>query len=176
MKKCFWAYSDKGHKVSSSINEAVEQLNKTDMFSITTWEVMGVDGRSIPNSVTTHIDNCDTFICDTTNFNENVLFELGYAIAKNKQVWIFVNPSVEGTDKALKAFDLIGSVGYTKYNNSHDLISKLWELIEQPGVSLLDDLTDRSSIASTKNILYMKSIFALVKCFMKVYYHELSIA
>ena len=158
MKKCFWAYSDKGYTASSSIKEAVEQLNSTDMFSITTWEVMGVDGRSIPNSVTTHIDNCETFICDITNFNENVLFELGYAIAKNKQVWIFINLSVEGTEKALKSFDLISSVGYTKYNNSHDLISKMWELIEQPEASLLDDLLDRSSIVSIKNILYMKSI------------------
>lgn len=158
MKKYFWAYSDKGHKVSTSIKDAVEELNRNDMFEIETWDVMGVDGKSIPNTVVSHIDKCDAFICDITNFNENVLFELGYAIARRKPVWIFINLSLEGTEKYLKTFDLISSVGYTQYNNSRELITKIWELDQRDELSLIDDLLDRSPSLTVKGILYMKSI------------------
>lgn len=158
MKKYFWAYSDRGYKVSDSISEAVQELNKNELFDIETWEVMGIDGRSIPNTVISHIDNCEIFICDITNLNENVLFELGYAIAKRKAIRIFINISFDGIDKVIKTFDLISSIGYTKYNNSHDLIAKIWDMLETSDIPLLNDLLERVSTTSIKNILYMKSI------------------
>lgn len=150
MKKYFWAYSDRGYKVSDSINEAVQELNKNELFDIETWEVMGIDGRSIPNTVISHIDNCEIFICDITNLNENVLFELGYAIAKRKAIRIFINISFDGIDKVIKTFDLISSIGYTKYNNSHDLIAKIWDMLETSDIPLLNDLLERVSTTSIK--------------------------
>ncbi len=70
MKECFFAYSDKGNKVSNAILEAVATINNgNDVLHVKTWDAMSIEGSSIPDTVVNSIDECDCFLCDITVTN-----------------------------------------------------------------------------------------------------------
>ena len=70
------------------------------------------------------------FICDLTSLNRNVLFELGYAIAKNKRIWITLDTSLEAPVKNYRKLGLLSTIAYSGYQNSVDLTRNFFE--EQP--------------------------------------------
>jgi hypothetical protein len=50
-----------------------------------------------------------------------VLFEFGYAIAKNKRTWVLRDPSIEKAQLDYERFKLLTTVGYCSYCNSSDI-------------------------------------------------------
>lgn len=158
MIKCFFAFSDKGNKVSDSINETVREINCSDHIKITPWNIMKIHGTSIPKKIIDSIDESDFFLCDNTNLNDNVLFELGYAIGKRKPVRIYINSSIEGVHEELKRFNLLSTIGYEEYTNSQQLTSLIWKLTDGPEEKLIDSLCPKDEEKSVIDILYLKSI------------------
>lgn len=158
MLNCFFAYSDKGHKVSNSINEAIDSLKGNDLISIEPWSDMSVDGTIISSTVINSIDKCDVFLCDITNLNDNVLYELGYAIAKNKPIRIFINTSFDGTLENFKRLDILSPVAYVDYSYSNILSNKLWNLTEGIQKSILSKFQENNLYKQSRPLLYMKNI------------------
>ena len=70
------------------------------------------------------IDECEIFVCDLTYFNHNVLFELGYAIGKNKEILILLNPSIDNASKKYENF-FLKQVRYTSFKNAQDIQTAL---------------------------------------------------
>lgn len=68
------------------IRLAVKQINESKNIEITTWEDLAIGGKYIIKGILDAIDRCDLFICDLTYLNFNVLYELGYAISKQKNL------------------------------------------------------------------------------------------
>ena len=159
MKKCFFAYSDKGSKISDSIKEAVDRVNDGGIIDIKPWNAMDIQGRSIPREIISSIDECEIFICDNSNLNDNVLYELGYAIGKKKHVRIYVNTAIKGVNEQLKKINVLSTVGYTEYNNSQQLYNELWKLTNLNSPYLIDELSlPQNHYTSVTEILYLKSI------------------
>ena len=156
MKTCFFAYSDKGHKVSDSIREAIEEINAGGYLKINPWNAMEIQGTSIPRKVIQSIDECDVFLCDNTNLNDNVLFELGYAIGKKKPVRIYINSSLDGVSERIRNFSLLSTIGYEEYSNSQQLSEKLWRL--PTNQDILIELYSEHKDQPVTGILYLKSI------------------
>ena len=157
MKKCFFAYSDKGHKVSDSISETIKEINAGGYLRIDPWDAMDIQGTSIPKKVIQSIDECDVFLCDNTNLNNNVLFELGYAIGKKKPVRIYINSSFEGVSERIKNFNILSTIGYEEYSNSQQLSKLIWGL-STDDQDLLIDVYSKDEDRSVTGILYLKSI------------------
>ena len=86
------------------------------------WETMLVDGRVIIDRVLEQIDNADMCIFDLTDQSENVLFEVGYAIAKAKPMWLTLDTTVETAKSDWKDLALLNPIGYTAYMNSDGLL------------------------------------------------------
>ena len=158
MIKCFFAYSDKGNSVSESINSMVKDINDGGYIKITPWNVMKIQGASIPLTIKENIDSCDVFICDISNLNNNVLFELGYAIGKYKPVWIFINSCLKGVREDIKKLDILGSVGYQEYSNSQQLTQLIWNLSEKIGTPLMENLEPHRDSSHINEFFYLKSI------------------
>lgn len=158
MIKCFFAFSDNGNKVSDSINEAVNDVNAGQHIEITSWNVMAIQGTSIPMKVIDSIDKCDYFLCDNSNLNDNVLFELGYAIGKKKPVRIYINPSINGVSDEIKKFDLLSTIGYQEYSNSQQLSQCIWRITEEENDSLWEKLEEKNNERPVTEIFYLKSI------------------
>lgn len=58
------------------------------MAEITSWESLSISGRYIIQQICDTIDDSDFFCADITTMNPNVMYELGYAIGRDKRVWL----------------------------------------------------------------------------------------
>lgn len=84
----FFAYASLPHSIPATIKAAIEDINKTQAAKIDSWEDLGIGGKYIIREICNAIDDCDFFCADITTINANVMFELGFAIARDKRVWL----------------------------------------------------------------------------------------
>ena len=127
MKTGFYAYSSRQPLVAEVIANAIKGINTSGYeIKVTDWQDLNISGKWIINEVLIAIDDSDVFLCDLTTINLNVLFELGYAIATNKRVWISrASTDVWTTDDNHR--DRIDNelglrtIGYREYRSSEDL-------------------------------------------------------
>ena len=155
MKKAFYAYA--GHKkdLLEDINEAVKKINESKQLTITTWENLSISGRYIIDGIHKSIEECDLFICDLTYLNFNVLYELGYAISKEKKIWITLNTSHPNAASNYKTFRSLTTIGYAGYENPQELVSKFFSELPHESVNQIDIKFNQAEI--TKNLIYLKS-------------------
>ncbi len=123
----FYAYPSNPPMIGENIKEFAKQIRQGGLCEVKTWEDMDISGLRITKQITKKIDECDIFACDLTVLNLNVLFELGYAIAKEKKIFISLNPEMEGAEAAYRAFSLLTNIGYQRYHNVADLVGKFYE-------------------------------------------------
>src|SRR5450759_3041407 len=88
----FFAYAA-SHATSEIIGRVVSELSDGGLVKAITWEQLRVSGKIVIQAVCNAIDTADIFCADITSLNHNVMFELGYAIAQNKRIWICYDPS-----------------------------------------------------------------------------------
>lgn len=82
---CFFAYASQPTTVSEVIEECIEKINDGQTVVMKSWKTANVSGKFIMQEICKEIDKNDFFACDITCLNPNVLFELGYAIARKKE-------------------------------------------------------------------------------------------
>jgi ketopantoate reductase len=94
-KVIFFAYNGPQSGIADnnidSIKRAIQEYNKHQKGYIAkSWKEYRKT-TAISKDVLDAIDRCDVLVADLTYFNHNVLFELGYAIAKGRNILIILN-------------------------------------------------------------------------------------
>jgi hypothetical protein len=165
--KFFAAYPSSPNHISVSIEEA-EKTNSSHI-QFTTWRSTFGAGKFIDQSVLPEIAKADGLICDISVPNENVFFEIGFAIGKMKPIIPIVNSSMQDAGEYLRKIGLLDNVGQIRYENSADLVYQLqahavdgaifaepnFEVSKQP-LLVLDSL--RRNDFSTKLISAVKDL------------------
>src|SRR5687767_806543 len=90
MKSVFISYSQNNKEVSF-VKDLKEEL-KTYGFDVKT---IAENSYDISKNVLTHIKKCDLFIPVLSSQNENVFFELGFALGSRKQILIVCSPNID---------------------------------------------------------------------------------
>ena len=121
--KGFFAYGSQILSSAECIEEAIIAINKSDDVEIISWLQLNNSGRFIVNNVLEEIEKCDFFCCDLTGLNDNVLFELGFALSKKKAIFVINDTSYEDSTKRFKELNLLSTIGYTKYSNTLDIVN-----------------------------------------------------
>ena len=158
---CFVAYPSKPRSLAETIETAIEMINDTGVVKVIGWRSLPVAGRIIIRQICDAIDKSDLFICDMTILNPNVLFELGYAIAKKKRIWITLDSSYPSAVANYKQVKMLTIVGYAEYHNASEILNKF--LTEQPFLdlnkTLYTDVIESSLLRKPgpPSLLYMKS-------------------
>lgn len=138
----FFAYGSQYASSGECIEEAIEQINSTGEVTITSWIQLRNSGQFIINEVLDEIDKSDFFCCDLTGLNDNVLFELGYALARKKSIFIVNDVSYEDSNKKFKELNLLSTIAYTKYSKTHDIVTGFFkERPYDPTGNIWSDLT-----------------------------------
>lgn len=156
----FVAYSSSPPSISETIKIFIDNVNKNKIINLVGWESLKNQGNLIINSIINEIEEADLFICDITTLNHNVLFELGYAIAYKKRIWILLNPNLNNTINNFKKFKLLSTVAYVSYNNSNDLIEQFYSLEPYKDLdnTLFNDIIKDSIYnLQEESLLYLKS-------------------
>ncbi|MFN8273427.1 MAG: hypothetical protein U0X58_00950 [Flavobacteriaceae bacterium] len=138
----FFAYGSQYPSCGECIEEAIQQINDGGEAKIISWKDLQVSGRLIVSEILGTIENCDFFCCDITGLNDNVLFELGYALAKKKPIYIINDTSYEDSVRKFKEVNLLSTVGYTRYTNTNDIVTGFYKQApHDPIGNLWTDLT-----------------------------------
>lgn len=152
--KAFYAYSSHKPDLLEDIRDAVRIISKSQSIAITTWEDLAIGGKHIINGILESIDKCDLFICDLTYLNFNVLYELGYAISKEKKIWITLNNTHSNAIANYKSFKAITTIGYASYGNPQELADKFFSELPHENSKTIDIKTTQTDF--TKNLIYLK--------------------
>lgn len=138
----FFAYEGGHQENADAIKAGIKEFNQHQSSYIAkTWEEMEVSGKIINKCIMQEIDSCSLFACDLTYLNHNVLFELGYAIGRKKNLLILLNDSVDGAKSRYSGFNLLKNVGYESFNNYKHIQAALQKKDRITSV-LLDDLVN----------------------------------
>lgn len=108
---CFVAYPSDPPSLVETIEESIKLIANSKTVEISSWKTTAIGGRFIITAICEAIDQADLFICDLTYLNHNVLFELGYAIAKDKRVWLLYNSDIEEASIDFNNFKILTTVG-----------------------------------------------------------------
>lgn len=157
----FYAYPSDPKDLGETIEKAGSDITKGGVVDVASWRALSVVGKVIIDEVLKAIDAADVFACDLTYLNSNVLFELGYAMARSKRIWISLNNTIEQAMRDYRSLDrTLGSVGYAAYSNSITLVDEFYR--QQPW-SDLENTPLRSTMAGSRSVptvptmLYLKS-------------------
>jgi hypothetical protein len=155
----FFAYPSKAD-ISEIIRNGVAKINQTGIVRLKTWESCRIGGKLIIGEICDEIERSSIFCADLTGLNHNVMFELGFAIARNKRIWLVMDTTVVGDRIDFTKLKILTTVGYAEYCNSNDLQAKF--LKEQPWIDLQATVF-KSSIQPNlptvvhETLLYLKS-------------------
>ena len=156
----FLAYASGMPAFEETIENAVDRLNKSNAVEILSWNKLQIGGRILLASICDEINQRDIFIADITKLNPNVLFELGYAIAKNRRIWLMLDGGIDQSDQQVRGFQLLGTIGYRKYNNQYEIEKTFHD--DQP-YATLEQTTYRDLLHPTSGeyaeakLLYLRS-------------------
>jgi len=157
-KTIFFAYEGRHPENADAIKTGIKEFNgHQNSYLAKTWEEMEVSGKIINKCIMDEIDSCLIFACDLTYLNHNVLFELGYAIGRRKNLLIMLNDSVEGAKSRYSAFNILKNVGYEPFNNHKHVQAALQKKDKVTSVPLNDLVNIDEAEYNTHDIFYIAS-------------------
>ena len=155
----FFAYPSRPALRRTTVSEAAQALTETGEARGYTWESLAIGGRLIISQITTAIDQSVLSIFDITEPNENVLFELGYAIGANKRVWLIRDRSFAAAGRQWDKFALLSPIGYVPYSTSETIVSEfLAARPHEATTTAFDDLVANGLVPdASSSVLYLAS-------------------
>ena len=139
MTNVFVAYASGNDYQSNLIEEACKAAS-TATRSVTAWSQQDTSGAPIAQSVESWIEKADAFIADISIVNENVTYELGYAIGLRKPTRLI--RSTHTAFKPVKEVGLLDTLGHDSYDFQASL---------QNAISKKDETTSWAEVAKNKD-------------------------
>ena len=157
MINCFWAYSDSSSDIKEMVHSVVKKVNSSRAIFITPWENMNISGKYIIEEIVSQINKNDIFLCELSSLNNNVLFELGYAISLQKPIRLFINMNLKQAKQDFDEFGLLSTIGYCDYRNSIEVEREIWKLTDNEKTTFLMDNIETGSPYTDCILMYLKS-------------------
>jgi len=120
----FFGYASKPEVNRDALSRATGLISKSGEVEAISWEALKVDGKVIVTEILSTIDQASACLFDVSSLNQNVLFEVGFAIARQKPVMLLLDSSDIEAKKNWEKFSLLKSVGYTTWANSEEIKTK----------------------------------------------------
>jgi hypothetical protein len=158
--RSFVAYPSQPADRTESIEQAIEEIRSGGVVDIAGWKDLAIGGRVVISTICDKIKESDIFVADVTGLNPNVLFELGYAIAHRKRIWLLLNTHIAKAHDDFNRFQLLTTIGYAPYSNSADIVKRFYsdEPYKTPGDNLRDELLRAAGPPSIKDaLLYLRA-------------------
>ena len=157
--RCFVAYPSSPAARVEAIEKAFKTVNDGGVVQTLTWRDTSVGGRLVIGTICDEIRAREAFIADVTGLNPNVLFELGFAIALRKRIWLLLEPNIERAKLDFERFQLLTTIGYWPYSNSLDIIKGFYrdEPYKTLDQNLYKELVQSTATPAKKDaLLYLK--------------------
>lgn len=120
--KHFVAFSSKDKTHAEAITAACLASN-TSLTTYIPWSIQDRSGSPVTQAVEEWINDCENFVADITFANDNVTYELGYAIGSGKDIRIIRNSSI--SIDQVKSIGLFDGLLRDEFRTRQDLEVKL---------------------------------------------------
>jgi len=122
----FFAYPSNPPSLGQIIESAVEELRTTSgVTCIQTWAQTNIAGRFVADQILSTISQKDCLLADISRLNFNVTYEIGFAIGREKKAIVTLNSAFAGAVNEISKLGIFDTLGYEKYENSHQLAEVL---------------------------------------------------
>ncbi len=157
----FFGYPSRPEMSRETLANAAKNIAKAGGIATVTWEELDISGRLIIDRITAAIDRAAVSVFDVTTLNENVMFEVGYAVGAERHVWLARDPTDEAAERRFKEAALLRGIGYTPYENSHELASLFFQdrPYERERTFFQESIEPSLDPVSEPSIFYMRSPF-----------------
>lgn len=124
--RSFYAYPVDPSHVAATIENALGNIvERFGATSIESWRETEIAGRFIADQILTRISSAQLLFADVTQLNFNVVYEIGFALAKGKRVVLTRHRATAPTSPALQDVGIFDTLGYEEYENAEELIAIL---------------------------------------------------
>jgi hypothetical protein len=138
-KTIFFAYEDGHQENRDAISRAAQDFNTHQKsYKVLRWEDLKNSGNIIGTRIFEEIRECEIFACDLTYLNHNVLFELGYAIASERKLKVFLNSNVANAKKNYSDINILRNVAYTSFSSSREINNEFQQNISSKSLLIKD--------------------------------------
>jgi hypothetical protein len=110
-----------------AIQNAATQLTDTGVIRARPWTDVRVGGQFVIDAIVAVIDQCALAAFDVTDLNGNVWFELGYAIGRNKRIWLLRDDTSRDSAGDWQRLKLLTTIGYTPFVNSQHIVAGFYK-------------------------------------------------
>src|ERR1700730_6740159 len=96
-KTAFYAYPGAPTEIAQTIRAAVVGFNAaSETYNLEGWERNDISGIPLTDPIFSKISAGEFLAADVNYLNENVTFEIGYAIGSKKRCLLYVNSAHKG--------------------------------------------------------------------------------
>lgn len=121
-KSAFYAYLSQPIEIAQTIRSAIDGFNGVSAaYHLEAWEKNDISGIPLSDPIFSRISAGEFLAADVTYLNENVTFEIGYAIGSKKRCLLFVNSAQSGDHELANRIGIFDTLGYERYENSETL-------------------------------------------------------
>jgi hypothetical protein len=120
----FFAYASHPASCGEAMTTAAAGLSVHGKRGIT-WQETNPGGRVLIDVITNAIDGCDAVVAEISSMNRNVLFEAGYALAKNKGLLFAMDESLDSAHRLWDGVQLFSTVGRLDYHGNGHALAEL---------------------------------------------------
>jgi hypothetical protein len=124
--KIFIAYASQSASLTDMIEGGCKIANSYSASSeFKTWRQNDIVGLDLVLPIIEAIENSDFVVADITSLNNNVVYEIGYAIGAGKRVLILRNIDSNVTSEELNRIGIFDTLGYDNYGTANEFASKI---------------------------------------------------
>lgn len=113
----FVAYAGSSTLRAEAMREATVGLNQRGIDA-KTWESLSIEGRVLITQICTEIDSRHALLADVSTVNENVLFEIGFSLARNKIILLAFDETDVSAQKSWSDLSLLTTIGRINYTGN----------------------------------------------------------
>jgi hypothetical protein len=130
----FVAFASGSPALAETLETAAQDITRSGVADLITWQSLQIGGRLLLSTICDAITQRQLFVADVSALNPNVLFELGFAIAQQKRIWLLLDSTQMRPRSEFARFQLLTTVGYREFANSRDVLRLF--LADRPYASL----------------------------------------
>jgi hypothetical protein len=161
--KVFFGYPSSPESSRETLANAAKRLGRVGGLNVTTWEELGTTGQIVIDRILDAISEAAVSVFDITTLNENVLFEIGFAVGAERPLWLVRDVSDDVAAEKWSQIGIIDGLGYKTFLNSAEIVGPFMD--ERPDTGHPPPVEDVQTLSerrpgSVGTVFYMQGLHA----------------
>jgi len=133
------AYPSEPKEIGSTIKGGLEVLEEQAGGSrLKSWEENDIAGYFIDTPILENIATGNVLVADITRLNFNVVYEVGYAIGREKRVLLTCNAALVSDKDLMREVGIFDTLGFREYTNSAEFAGLLSNISDLTALKIED--------------------------------------